>query len=137
MLNSYLRFFFQATQLGKLLHDTPKMKSSPLIFIVLLSAALAQVASLSSPRAELLGRFQFKNAGFVSFFRNTSTRGVRYDMLVSSFGFLESDVAVVLDVGAQLKNVSAIKPISINKKMKWPNFVSGIPGKTWWSLLFT
>ncbi|KAK3787449.1 hypothetical protein RRG08_025715 [Elysia crispata] len=103
------------------------MKSSPLTHIVLLSAALAQVASLSYPRAELLGRFQFKNAGFVSFFRNTSTRGVRYDMLVSSFGFLESDVAVVLDVGAQLKNVSAIKPISINKKMKWPNFVSGIP----------
>ncbi|RUS86576.1 hypothetical protein EGW08_005657 [Elysia chlorotica] len=104
------------------------MKSSPLVLIVLISAVLVQtgpVSGVSITRATLLGTFYYEEAGFISLFQNTSTQ--KYNLLLSSFGIFKSDVAVVLDVGSQLKNVSAITPKSLNKEMKWPNFIEKVP----------
>lgn len=88
---------------------------------------LSGAASQFSVQPKLLGTFKFEHAGFLSLFRNTSAPGVKYNVLLSSFSFGSSDVAVVLDIGQKLKNVSSVKPFSINKSMKWPNFLTGVP----------
>ena len=103
------------------------MGSPTLAHVLVLSMLLVGATSLSAPK--LLGTFAFHSAGFVSLLRNESSSGVKYDLLLSSFGFSKTDVAVVVDVGSQLKDIPNIKPRSINTDMKWPNFITGVPGK--------
>ncbi|GFR86201.1 hypothetical protein ElyMa_004193800 [Elysia marginata] len=104
-----------------------KMGLSPFILVLVLSAFLQGASSQFSAQPKLLGTFPYRSAGFLSLSRNTSAPGVKYDLLLSSFSFRESDVSVVLDVGARLKNVSAIRPRSINKSMRWPNDIKVVP----------
>ncbi|GFO16885.1 hypothetical protein PoB_004339000 [Plakobranchus ocellatus] len=115
------------------------MKSSPLSLrftaLMMLSAVFVIAASLPyNAQPRLIGKFPFQTSAFCSLFPNTSSvssgaRGgaVKYDLLLSAFGFFETNVGVVVDIGAQLKNISAIQPRSITKKMKWPNAISGVP----------
>ncbi|CAL1537787.1 unnamed protein product [Lymnaea stagnalis] len=73
----------------------------------------------------LLGKFSYPHAAFSALYPRAGNSG--YDLLLTSFGALTSDVSTVADVGNLLGDVTKIKPVSFSHALKWPNEISGVP----------